>query len=204
MPASRRKTLNVPPFPPLKWDDYFWTGTIVLPAWAGFQTRQGPYGRVNSAKSSDGSVRLYLKPPGDDKERRPPTAEQIAAYQHLTRHGKVLHDAILRRIFEEYPSWRDEWLDAYGLEEDEDSEEAQEVPPIQRPEQLRDLMGLSIVHIMSESRHGLAFVGFEFGCVWETEHGLGIMTHGDRILAVGQADTSFRVYRRWMEEGASP
>ena len=33
--------LDVPPFPPLRWDEYFWVGEVTLPSWAGFQTRRG-------------------------------------------------------------------------------------------------------------------------------------------------------------------
>jgi hypothetical protein len=31
----------------------------------------------------------------------------------------------------------------------------------------------------------------EFGCVWEEEHGAGVMTHIGRVIATGQAHCSF-------------
>ena len=37
---------------------------------------------------------------------------------------------------------------------------------------------------------GAAYVGYEFGCAWEEEHGLGLMMHQGRIVAMGGADTA--------------
>jgi hypothetical protein len=50
------------------------------------------------------------------------------------------------------------------------------------------LIGLSNVHILSVARDG---IGLQFGCTWDEEHGLGVMTHRDRVVQVGGADTSF-------------
>ena len=52
---AKKKTLDVPPFPPLTWDGYGWEGEITLPSWAGFQTRGGAYGGRSSKKPSDGT-----------------------------------------------------------------------------------------------------------------------------------------------------
>ena len=37
----------------------------------------------------------------------------------------------------------------------------------------------------------MAYVGWEFGCTWDDEHGLGVMTHGNPIVNVGAADIAF-------------
>src|SRR5438128_442801 len=34
---------------------------------------------------------------------------------------------------------------------------------------------------------GAAHIGFEFGCVWDDEHGAGVRTHRGRAIATGQA-----------------
>jgi hypothetical protein len=52
-------------------------------------------------------------------------------------------------------------------------------------------MGLSTVHILNDGKDGLAYVGFELGCTWEEEHGLGVMSLGDRIIEVGSAEDAF-------------
>jgi hypothetical protein len=171
------------PFPPLHWDDYFWVGEVALASWAGFQSRRGAYGSVSSRGPSDGSARLTITAPD---VQNPPSPEQATAFQLLLDEEKAIGDSVLQEIFDHYPEWKDEYADAT------DDEEADEVmPDLESADQLRQLMGLSNVHILRVAKDGIAYVGFEFGCVWEREHGLGVMTHGDRVVAVGGADVSF-------------
>lgn len=44
---------------------------------------------------------------------------------------------------------------------------------------------------MSRCKDGYAYVGYEFGCTWDEEHGLGFMTYKDRIVDFGGADSAF-------------
>jgi hypothetical protein len=179
-------TLNVPPFPELRWNGYFWRGRVVLRSWRGFQTRLGGYGAVSSPQESDGTASLSVKPPQNKKEQ-PPTAEQGAAFRYLLDHEEAIRDAVLRAIFTAYPAWREE----YGFAEDEGEEL---MPVLEREEQLRALLGLSIVHVLAGAKEGAAYVGFELGCTWEEEHGLGVLTHKERVVTLGHADVSFDEY----------
>ena len=79
-----KQIINVPPFPPLQWNDYFWTGELVLRTWAGYQTRHGPYGAISSADESDGTVWLSVIPQGDSQT--PPLPGQSAALRYLLDH----------------------------------------------------------------------------------------------------------------------
>src|SRR5690242_14491747 len=108
---ARRKvpTVNVPPFPSLEWDDFFWTGRIVLPSWSGFQTRLGPYGSSSSRKKSDGSAKLFVASPDDDA-KLPPASAQADAYSFLLEHEEAVREAVLAEIFAEY----DDWKESYG------------------------------------------------------------------------------------------
>jgi hypothetical protein len=174
-----------PELPPLVWNGYFWEGQVTLATWRGFQTRRGPYAGVSAPQPSDGTVRLSFLTP--DNEEVSPSAEQIEAYRYLLANEKCITDVVLAALFAAYPQWREEYEDAYS--DDGDFDEI--MPPLQQAGQLRALIGLGPIHILSEARDGVAYVGFELGCVWEEEHGLGVMTHQDRVLEVGQADTSF-------------
>jgi Domain of unknown function (DUF6985) len=68
------------------------------------------------------------------------------------------------------------------------------LPDISEPSELRPLIGLSNVHVLSVVRDGAAYIGFEFGCVWDDEHGAGVMTHLGRVVATGQAAVSFMAW----------
>jgi hypothetical protein len=166
------------------WDDFFWTGEVNLPSWSGFQTRRGAYGSVSAAEPSDGTARLSVEPMDVDS-RTPPTPEQIAAFQHLLDNEASIAAAIGHALLAYYPGEREAYLDAYELEESD------KLPVITEIADLRPLVGLSNVHVLSVNRDGVACIGFEFGCEWDDEHGAGVMTHRGRVIATGQADCSF-------------
>jgi hypothetical protein len=172
-----------PPFPRMEWKDGMWEAETVLPEWAGFQTRRGWYCGISSPAPSNGSVLLRVfRPEGGVTT---PSAEQIAAYRHFRDNGSAVRDAILAAVFAEYPTYREEYCDAYAREESE------QMPALERPDQLRSLMGLGNLFILDVWRDGMGYVGFEFGCVWEEEHGLGVLTHAARVVEIGQAPTAF-------------
>ena len=171
------ETLDNPPFPPLKWEHGFWVGEVILPSWAGFQARRGEYGAVSSGKSSDGAARLCIVSLDADAQTYP-TPAQVASFRHLIDNEAAVADAVARALVEYCPGHAYEGNDEQLLEASE-------------PDDLRPLVGLSSVHLLSVARDGASYIGFEFGCVWDEEHGAGVMTHHGRIIATGQADVSF-------------
>lgn len=175
--------IEVPPFPPLKWDTYSWTGEITLPSWAGFQSRGGGYGSVSAQGPSTGTVVIRVESPGDSQQ--PPTPAQWAAVRHLLEHEAGVALAVAQALFEYYPTARAKFLKANG------TAAASGVPTIRRTDDLRSLMGLNSVHVLRVVHENIAYLGFEFGCNWEEEHGAGVMTHGDRVVAIGHATVSF-------------
>jgi hypothetical protein len=172
-----------PPLPALVWDKYGWSGKDKLPAWQGFQSREGEYAAQSSSNQSDGGVQLNVMPPNGVDES-PPSNEQAAAYHELLANQEFVRDAILKAVFDSYPAWQA----MYGYSGDEADGL---MPPVTAPEYFRRLVGLSTVHILPVAKNGIAYVGFEFGCSWDSEHGLGAMTHQGRIVKIGGADTSF-------------
>jgi hypothetical protein len=145
---------------------------------------------LSSWALSAGNADLYVTPLGW-AERMPPTPEQVAAFRHLLDHEASVAAAVERALLGYYPGARARNLDAFGGDSliiEEESERMPEV--ITDVAGLVPLIGLSAVHVLAEARDGIAYVGFEFGCEWDEEHGAGVMTHRGRIVAVGQADVS--------------
>lgn len=70
--------IDVPPFPPLTWDRYSWSGEVRLPSWAGFQSRRGAYASVSEPVPSDGTAGLTVE--GDAEAL--PTPQQAAAFRY--------------------------------------------------------------------------------------------------------------------------
>jgi hypothetical protein len=186
------KTLTAPPLPPLTWDTYFWRGDDTFPAWAGFQERLGPYSSSSSDRPSTGRVKLSITPAnGDDNNPSPPTPAQVAAYTFLKANDRAVAAAALDAIFEKYPEWRDQ----YGYDgEDFDEGEENPMPELTSPDDLRKLIGLGIVHILSIAKDGHAYFGLELGCTWDEEHGAGLLMHKTRVINAGDAADSFNTW----------
>ncbi len=184
-------SLDSPPFPPLHWDNTSWSGEVVLPSWAGFQDRSGSYASVGAKSPSDGTFSLSVDSAGDDDEgddeveETPPTPEQAAAFQYLMDHESEVAAAVGRALVEYYAEAKQAYLASPY------SDESLELPDVSNVDDLRPLIGLSGVHVLTVTHDGSAYIGFEFGCVWDDEHGAGVMTHRGRVIQAGQADMSF-------------
>ena len=168
-----------------QFDEFFWVAKARLPSWAGYQTRNGPYGAISSESASDGSVRITFAPEGRNKS--PLTDEEVASVQWLLDHEDDMASAVLDSLFAEYPGLQQ----SYGYEE---AERRRCMPDIASPAGFRQLIGLHTVHVHPLRKNGLAYIGFEFGCTWDDEHGLGVLMHGTRVVQVGGADTAFLLW----------
>jgi hypothetical protein len=174
MAKSSKRQQSVSPLPPLQWNGHFWVGRIQLRSWQGFQSRLGPYGSESSPTASDGTAELNVATPGSSAEQ-PPSAEQANSFRYLLENEAAIRDTLVAAIWEEYWSVREKRL-ARGEVLPSD------MPALASSEQLKSQIGLSIVHILPVAKDNAAYVGFEFGCTWEEEHGLGVMTHQGRIV----------------------
>jgi hypothetical protein len=197
MCESSKQPQHVPPFPPLKWLGNFWTGRVVLSSWRGFQSRLGPYASKSPTTESDGTVRLSVETPEGVAER-PPSHEQANAMRYLLEHEEVICNAVVAAIFEEYPAIRRRLLDAGLIDE-------YEMPDLERLEQLKSHIGLSAVHVLRVVKGDSAYVGFELGCTWDEEHGLGVMMHQGRIvelpdMGIGKVNGAELASEDWMAE----
>ncbi len=187
--------LDEAPFPPLRWDGevFTWCGEVRLPSWAGFQDRSGPYASIGARRPSDGIASLFVIAPDDESEdeRTPPSSEQAAAFRYLMANETAVAAAVGRAIVEYYPEARRRHLENLY------SDKSTPLPDVADPGGLRPLLGLSCVHVLTVAHDGSAYIGFEFGCAWDDEHGLGVMTHRGRVINTGQADFAFT---EWVAE----
>jgi hypothetical protein len=150
---------------------------ITLPSWAGFQVQHGQHVDRHDPSPADGTAVLSIES-ADSDARTPPTAEQTAAFRHLLDNEAAVADAVARALVRYCPG------DAY----DGDDEVLWEVSGV---DDLRQLVRLSTVHVLTLASGGVACVGFEFACAWDYEHMAGVMTHAGRVIATGQGVCSF-------------
>lgn len=166
-------------------DDTWWTARAVLPSWNGFQARQGSYGAQSSDEPSDGTVPIVFAPEGRDNA--PLSDAEVASVAWVVENEAALSAALLTALLAAYPSLQDRY--GYSVQE-----QAQCMPKVIDTEGFRDLIGLHSVNVHPLQVNGIPYVGFELGCTWDDEHGLGVLLHGTRVVKIGGADTAILLW----------
>ena len=181
------KNFDLPAFPAFVWNDHFWVTSAKLPAWTGYQTRRGSYGAVSEESRSDGTVQILFAPEGRDGA--PLSSREIGLVKWLIDNEAVVHEAMLERLFAEYPAIREQTLEYF------EKEEAKKVlPKVRSPDQLKNIVGISSINVHQISKENKPFIGVELGCTWDVEHGVGVLLHGATALEIGGADTAILLW----------
>jgi hypothetical protein len=115
------------------------------------------------------------------------TEQDYASVQWWLDHEAEVASAVLEGLLAEYPKLQQ----LYGYE---GAERETYMPDVSRTEEFRPLIGLHNVHFVPLLKEGLPYVGYEFGCTWDGEHGLGVLMHGSRVVEVGGANTAFTLW----------
>jgi hypothetical protein len=166
-------------------EEYFWVSTTRLAGWVGFQNRTGPYGSIGSRNASDGTVRIVFAPEGRGEEEL--NSEELLLVDQFIKTESDISKSLLVHLVKEYPRLQSQ----YGYE---GQERKLLMPNIHSQTDLRKLIGLHTVHIHQIAKNGVPYAGYEFGCSWDEEHGLGILMHGMRPVKIGGADTAFLLW----------
>jgi hypothetical protein len=164
---------------------FSWVASATLPSWKGYLARTGAYGRLGNGALSDGSVEVVFAPEGRDAS--PLTEQELALVSWFLENEASISDAAKTAIFQKY----------HELQESYDcspSEKAECMPDISSVEDLKRLIGLFAVHVHQIEKGGLPYIGLEFGCTWDNEHGLGVLMHGTRPVEVGGSDTAILLW----------
>lgn len=111
------------------------------------------------------------------------TDMHLAAYNYLVEHQKEIESNVLKAMASAYPEWQVD----YGYDADEIEEY---MPNIQEEKDLLKLINLSNVYLINEYKDGIAYLGLEFECTWDDEHGLGVMMYKDRVVDIGHNDVA--------------
>lgn len=166
-------TIDQPPFPNLTWtEEDWWKGHVKLPGWSDF--------RMPGEEPDPHPNRYSLTvQPTSPRDAALPSAEQAAAMHFLRREVPGMTAAVCEATFVYYN-------EAYAAERGF----FDELKPITSPMEVRGLISLYSVHVHHQHREGMALVGLEFGCVWDEEHGFGVLMHGGKVVDIGAADAA--------------
>jgi hypothetical protein len=163
------------------WNGAKWACEVRLRAWHD----------LLGVKANDRVEIVFLS---EDEE---PGDELIAAVRGVIDDQLSLRDAVLSAIQRHYNSVRPKYIAFAQRVPTFMGDPEVSMPENPKPSALAALHTLDGIFVHAVVKDGLAYVGFSFSAAWEPEHGLGVLTHGHRVVEVGGADTSFL---EWLAE----
>lgn len=164
MSADSEK-LDHSPFPLLTWGDCdWWEGEVLWP---------------------DGETVCVSVTPHDAEKSRMPSQAQSLAYAYQMDSNKQVMVSVLAALRPYYDKMRPRYREFLG------GEFEGSMPAVTNAEDLRGLIFMQHVHVHPWTKDGKTYVGLQFGCTWDKEHGLGVMMHQDRVVDIGEAAVSF-------------
>ncbi len=170
---------EAPNFPEYVDDEYHHVSTITLPAFAGMQITNGPYGAVSSPGPSIGETHAVANKLLDPEVFR-------SVINWIIENAPAIRDLLFPALVNQYWEMRDLVIE-FLIDEDPDDV----VPAIAEPDDLAKLCGLVAIHIGGQTADGLPRFGIELDCNWEEEHGAGVRFVGLRVVEAGDASDAF-------------
>src|ERR1019366_2669561 len=161
-----------------------WSAPLTLVSWAGYQSRYGPYGAVDSTTPSDGSVTLVFAPEGRGTEAL--TRAELGLIAWFEMHEPSVSEAVKAAILACCAPDNAARLRDFDFDDS--------FPRVKSQDDLRGLVGLHTVFVHQIETGGAPYIGYEFGCEWDVEHDLGVLMRGTELIEVGQADTAFLLW----------
>jgi hypothetical protein len=171
--------VNAPRFPEYVDDEYHHLSTVRLPAFAGMQIRNGPYGAISEPGPSTGETHAAA-----DKSLDPKSFRTAIAW--VIERDSEIRPILFAALVDQYVEMRDLVIDCLINEDSDDV-----VPEIQQPGDLARLCGLVALHIGGMTSAGEPRFGIELGCNWESEHGAGVRFEGLSVVEAGDASIAF-------------
>jgi hypothetical protein len=158
--------------------DHNFEGIINLPFWADYT--------LPDTKPNEGNIRICF---GQDFEKDYEINTSDAnGYACVSSWAEEHKQQILQKLFEEYPKWQPD----YGYSPEESK---MFMPDIASIDDFKHLIQLCNVHILPIALDGTAYIGYEFNCQWDVEHGMGAMFHAKRMVDFGMAESSFVIWK---------
>ena len=105
--------------------------------------------------------------------------------QYLLDNAKEMLDVLLSKLMSEYPAIQKEFREYF-----EEEKWSEYLPDIATVDDFCKLIKPLSIFVFNTQKDNLCYVGFEFECTWEVEHGLGFMVYKDRVADFGGADSA--------------
>ncbi|WP_299606008.1 hypothetical protein [uncultured Tateyamaria sp.] len=166
-----------------EFDEFFWIAEETFPVWAGFSTSEEQFGEIDPKKRALGTVQVLFAPEGRGEQSL--DQNELALIKAFEDFHVEQAQAVLNGLFHGYPKICQEF--EYAINGDPHWPKP---PSINHKDDLCSIIQLHTIHIHQIERSGSPYVGYDFYCDWEEEHGLGVLMYKDRVVEIGDADSA--------------
>ncbi len=142
----------------LVWDDFHWVGKIHIPSFS--------------------KVAVELNVDAEDEEPVSPHEKQCITLSNFVEKSETLYNEVLDEIYKYYVRERPNY-EAAG----EDCVES--MPVLSSKSPLEKMITLNYITFTWPYSDSQVQIGLHYSCVWDVEHGLGIVITGDKITEIG-------------------
>lgn len=107
------------------------------------------------------------------------TMEHKKTYDYIINNQKNILNLVINSLFDEYPKMQKE-----SMLDDE------LMPNIKSVDELIQMIKPVAIEIY-DNKNDKPYFGIEFNCIWDEEHGIGVLVNGNKILRIDDASTIF-------------
>lgn len=117
-----------------------------------------------------------------------PNARQKKGLDYLQRNQVKILKSMLDKLLKEYPNLQKRY--DYSKEDRKGR-----MPNVKTVKGFSELLSPNVFYVTSVYKDDIPYIGFSFSCSWDGEHGLGFMTHKNRVVDMGGDEMSFDIAR---------
>ncbi len=156
---------------------------VELPYWLGYRGNDECTAVINDAGFCIG-IKNSVEP-GDGFSAN---QGQVNAYFFLLENHETLKQKIIQSLKNSLP---DLLLNEYSSFETTYFPKLSDLTP---EFDFKNFIGPSSINIENDIKDNIAYVSWHFYCLWDTEHGFDVITHGDRIIEISPQSDKFIIH----------
>jgi len=107
-----------------------------------------------------------------------PYPEQIRCINYIIQNQSKIKNSILKEIWEK---WNE-------IREDNEIDEWDDFPTIEKKNDIKTIIRVDEIYIHPFHKNGISYFGIMGDCLWDEEHGLGMIFHNEKLISFGNAD----------------
>lgn len=112
------------------------------------------------------------------------TEKHENALTYIVQNQESILKNILSELLQKYPGLQ-------AMYDYSETDKPHFMPDLQTIAGFSSLLSPNNIYIIESAEYQVLHIGFLFGCSWDSEHGLGVMTYQSQVKNIGGADTAF-------------